>query len=305
MKLPELRRGGWLRRLAGLALAGVLANLAALSPVEALSITGLSVTTTGTNTADFTDDVGSERSQNLSATSSTAFTPISGSVADTVGSTVSFSTRYASLLAADADTASTTQSRTQVSAYQVQFTVNAGASVKWVVTINTRRVGDMTVISDTSGNSGTTASLGAVTGTVNGNANAALGLPLDSFTGPNGNADGDKAFSQDLAGVLTLQGSGTQTFTLAFTWTDTVTSAPAADEVAIRMGLAGTLTGLTADDYPGNPSRTLTCNSGFTNCDGHFVDVNVIVPHPPTLSLLGIGVGAISGSLWWRRWRRR
>lgn len=293
-------------RLASAITLGIWLSLSMAGGAEALSISGVTVTPSGSNTADFTDDNGadSQKSQNLSSTAITAFTPPSGSVPDTLGSSVSFSTRYASLLAADADTGNLT--RQQVSAYDVQFTVNAAAGVKYVVTIDTRRVGDLTVINDTSGNSGTSASLGAVTGKVNGGANdPLLGLPSDSFTGPNGNSNGNKAFNQNLAGVLTLQGVGTQVFTLSFTWTDSVTGNPASDEVAIRMGLSGTLTGVTADDYPGTPSRTLTCNGTFTNCDGHFVDVTVDVPHPPTLSLLGLGLAAGGSGVCWRRLRRR
>jgi hypothetical protein len=76
------------------------------------------------------------------------------------------------------------------------------------------------------------------------------------------------------------------------------------DEGAVRLGqpTLTSLTGTTVGGYPGGvsdvPSRESTCTSmppDFCGCDGHLVTVSITeVPLPPTLSMVGFGLVAIS-----------
>ena len=52
---------------------------------------------------------------------------------------------------------------------------------------------------------------------------------------------------------------------------------------AVRFGIAGSLSGVIVDDYPGIGGRS-------ASNDGHFVDVKLtFVPEPASAALIGIG----------------
>jgi hypothetical protein len=247
------------------------------SAASALNITGLSISTTGTNSANLLQNTGSNPTQIASATSIT-LAP-SGPVADTIGSSLSFQTRYASSLTGDRNAGAGTFTQNQTSDYTISFTVDNPTAATYQISIDTLRVGALTIVDDSGGTGNAT--LGAVVGSVDAIVDGALAL---SALGPLGTTT---TFSQS-GTTLTISDSAlTRTFTLAFNWANSVTSVQ--DEASIRMGVDGGVTSATADNYSLD-GRTL---SG----DGHFVSVTtqiIAAPEPAPAALLSLGLIALA-----------
>jgi len=247
------------------------------------------ITTNPSNTADFLNDSLTDYRENRSQTT---VLDAGGSAADVIGNSVNASTRYAAMTAADGGVA-TAPSRTATSNYKVTFTINAGAGIGYDLVINTSRLGALTRVSD--GTGGGNASISAVTGLVNGVSNGSLSLGAVSLAQGTGAAN--TPFTQNST-TLTIFGlTGNNVITLDFAWTSTANStctgflcsSTGNDEMAVRLGMAGTGSGVTADDYPGVGSRTI-------GNDGHFVNANVVVtvPEPGTALLIGAGLAGLA-----------
>jgi hypothetical protein len=303
--------------LAVLAVAAVCALSLFLSPpAEALSVSSLSIAKSAGNFADATDNTGDERSQ-LASDVAIILGP-GGAVADTLGASNTFSTRYFSLLAADADgKGKSVDTGTQTSDYRVTFTVDVGLGVSYTLKLDTKMFGALTLVDDQSGKGkNATAEISDVTGKLGGGTLAGLGLA----TSNKATTDDGSNMEINQSNTLTIVATGTQTFTLDFTWTGRALSNP--DEAAVRLGFAGTLSDVTADDYPGVGSRKANCSPGTMGAlgacsgggfaDGHFLTVLVTitdvpgppgVPGPAPLLLLGLGAVGLGGGVAWRRRR--
>jgi hypothetical protein len=274
------------KRILHIALAGALVALAA--PASAFSITGLSVTLGATNSADDFVNTGANRRQVESTASITASS--TGPVADVSGSVLSFEARYASMLAVDRESGVNSLSRTLVSEYTITFTVNNPSGGLYQLDIDTRRLGALTLANDADSGSAS-AVLGAVTGLLDGGADPNLALVA---VGPLSGSSGNTPFNQTGTTLTIMETALVRTYTLTFSWSATANSAR--DEAAVRMGIAGALTGSTADDYPGVGARTLAD-------DGHFANVLVtLIPEPP-LALLALGL--LPAALAFRRFAAR
>jgi hypothetical protein len=256
---------------------GLLAALMLAPSASALNLTGLSIATTGSNTASVTQNTGSNPTQIASATS-IVIAP-SGPVADTIGSSLSFQTRYASSLTADRSAGAGTFTQNQTSDYTISFTVDNPTGATYQVSIDTLRVGALTLVDDSGGNG--SATLGAVTGSIDTITNGSLAM---ATLGPVATTT---TFSQSGTTVTITDNALSRTFSLAFNWTNSVTSAQ--DEASIRMGIDGGVTSATADNYSLD-GRTL---SG----DGHFVSVNtqiISAPEPAPAALIALGLAALA-----------
>jgi hypothetical protein len=258
---------------------GLMTALLLAPAAGALNITGLSITTLAGNTANSSSTNGNNNTQVAFATSTT-IAP-SGPVADTIGSAISFQTNYDWLVMADRDNnGNGAISNTATADYQITFTVDNPLGHTYQIDIDTLRLGALTAVTDHSGDSTTT--LGAVTGSVDAITNASLALA--GITLPTSTASGNVDVNQSSTTLSLTSSAVSQLWTLRFTWTGTATSNN--DESAIRMGIAGTVAGVTADDYPGTGARTLAN-------DGHFVTVNtqiISAPEPTTSALVAIGL---------------
>jgi MYXO-CTERM domain-containing protein len=257
---------------------GLVAALALAPAAGALDITGLAITTVGANSANSIQNTGNTFNQVASSTS-IVIAP-SGPVADSIGSSLAFQTRYAWLVAADRDAGGGTHTQSATAEYQITFTVDNPAGHTYRIDIDTLRVGALTNVTDDAGDS--TITLGAVTGSVDAVVNGALALAtVGPFTS---DSTGTSTFSQSGTTLSITDSALSRTFTLNFTWNGTAFSNK--DEAAIRMGIGGGITGATADDYPGQGSRTLAN-------DGHFVTVNtqiISTPEPTPAALIALGL---------------
>ena len=252
---------------------------------DALSITGLTIAKGLLNTVDNTMNTGQNFMQTTSAVS-TVQAPVAA--ADTLGSFSEFLTRYAMLVAADRQNTSGNTLASMASSYSITFTVNnpTGATVQ--IDIDTLRVGALTNITDSAGNSVIT--LGAVTGQVNAVTQAALALASVGLTTA---ADGNTPFNQASTTLSITTNALISVYVLQFDWSSSANSVH--DEGAIRMGMAGNVSSSAADDYPG---VTFPRDATQQSNDGHFVDVRATVisaaPEPASGGLVALGLVALA-----------
>jgi hypothetical protein len=247
--------------------------LGSAAPASALSIVGVSVALGGTNSVNELVD--------------TLAPPVTRIRTSTVGvvssSALSFQTRYALTVGTDiGNNPSITENHT--ANYTITFSVNHNLGGAWALTIDTSRIGALTLVND--GNGGGTATLGAVTGTRTGTGTLAGSLGLAAVPTLTGNGGGNTPFNQTSTATITGVGTGAdQLITLTFNYTASATSTRQGnngDEAAVRMGIAGNATSYTAGNYPGVGARTLAT-------DGNFVTVT-LVPEPASGVLLALGL---------------
>jgi hypothetical protein len=268
----------------------------ALALVVAGSATALTINTAivanGSNTADVTEDTLTAYSQYLSTRT---ILDGGGTVADVTSNMVDARTRYAAVTGADSG-AFTNRTRNATANYKVTFTITAPAFVVYDLVVDTSRLGALTTVNEVGANQAS-ASVSAVTGLLGGVGNANLGL-VSAATGGSG---GDQNVVLNQSNTLTLTGlTGNQTIVLDFSWTSTADSTcsgfacntAGTDEAAVRLGLAGTTSGSSAEDYPGVGGR-VAAN------DGHFVNAKAtitFVPEPGTSLLLMSGIAGLAAA---------
>ncbi len=206
-----------------------------------------------------------------------------------------FTTRLAAQSAADKDTGSGGFAEAIVDVdYTLTFDVDAGASEFWRLLVDTSRLGALTSIDDSlnEGNDFALASAGAVAGTVGGDTldSGTLGLDAVNLAASTVNSN----VEIDQSSLAELSGTGPASLSLGFTFElltqsfDTsITGGAPANEGAARLGLAASLAGFPAGDYPGVGGRT-------ASADGHFVGVQ-LVPEPGTGLLLALGMLGLAG----------
>ena len=152
-RTPRARRLWLLAPLVALALGPL--------PAAAATISAVSITSNGSNSADFFDDAGATGS-------------VAASSASVLSSSASgFTTRYAAVVGADTGGGGGGDfTQTFTANFTVSFQVTAAAGGSWSVILDVGRVGAMTVLSDGSGDG--TVVLGAMTG-VHGGAGSLAG----------------------------------------------------------------------------------------------------------------------------------
>lgn len=261
-------------------------------PGWAFSITNLTIAKDSTDTANATSNSGNPRSQ-ISSGVEVVSSSTSGS--DVVGSSLDFTTRYFSLLALDRPSSGGSSDLAQTSAYVITFTVENPTGGLYQLDIDTSRLGTLLLLDDSGGSA--SATLEAVTGTVDGVTSALLALSSVS-TGTQ-SAGAMVAVNQSTSTLELLSSDVTKTWTLFFTWgTNALVSAQ--DAAAIRLGHSpGGLSSTTVDDYS---------SASAAAADGHFVTATLTllsipngpngpaVPLPGTLTLLVVATGVLGAA---------
>ncbi len=247
-------------------------TLGASAPAAALSLSGVTISLTGSNSAsELVQSGGTMRTRD--------------SAASVVSSdATSFTTRYAMVVGADVGNRPTA-TENMTSSYQISFDVTADAGAAWYVILDASRMGALSIVSDGAQGSAI-ASLGGLTATSSGAGTLTGSLDMAALTPITSGATTDSPFSQFSSAVLSGTGTGAaQTITLGFDWTASAQSTRSGnngDEAAVRMGLTSAATGFTADDYPGLGSRSMAG-------DGQFVSA-MLVPEPVSAVLLASGL---------------
>lgn len=200
-----------------------------------------------------------------------------------------FSARLAGLAATDTYVAINTQSTISNLAMRIDFDILAAPAESWTMQIDQLRKFALTLVDDPGSGYQSQALVDQYVGSYN-------------FTpGPSGTIPLPTAASEDTGAVFgnvdlpvtennnsSLSGVGPTSVQLILGQRLVAHSfgngaiAPG-QEAAVRFGIAGTMPGMTAEDYPGAGSRVV-------NDDGHFVDVKLtFVPEPASAALIGIG----------------
>ena len=277
MHRPPRARSLWL-------LVPLLALALGPLPAAAASISAISISLNGSNSANFFDDVGATGSVVTSAASVLS------------SSAISFTTRYNAVVGADTGGGGGGDFTQNFTAnFTISFQVTAGVGVNWNVDFSIGRVGAMTIVDDGSGNA--TVTLGAMSGVRGGAGSLTSGsLGLGGLSVTNAGApttSPNTAFNQTTTATISGVGTGAgQLVTLTFSFdASALTNDPPGggvqgDEAALRMGLDSALSNFTADNYPGAGGRTLAN-------DGIFVNATA-VPEPDTALMISFGLGGLA-----------
>ena len=275
------------------ALAGATSQAAAFS-IEVVEFArndapGEDLTWNLVETPDLFDDDGTKREK---TTSLAVIEAPAAPVADTVGATATFTTRYAGVFTADGDADEGVLQAYQV-AYRIVFDVDACAACAWNATVEAWWAGAVTIGNDTPALFfGASAVVEDPIIGVDG-VETAPGLGFVAST----NSGGDVPFAGAPA-PIELSGVGALQHQLDFRAVFSLQSRRfgsggqylPSDEVTVRLGRAGSLTGVPTDDYPGSFPRVM-------DDDGIFARVTVTlaaVPEPDTALLLAAGVLALA-----------
>jgi hypothetical protein len=206
-----------------------------------------------------------------------------------------FSARLAGLVATDTFIAQPSIQTLNDLRMRIDFDIVALAAESWTMQIDQLRNFALTLVDDAGSGfqSQASVSLQAATYSLVPGGPGALAVPVAASEDTGGLfGDLDMPIIENNNSVLA--GVGATTVSLEFAQRLSAISYANADptqtlvapgqEAAVRFGIAGTMPGMTAEDYPGFGPRV-------ASDDGHFVNVKLtFVPEPASASLLTVGI---------------
>jgi hypothetical protein len=214
----------------------------------------------------------------------------------------SFTARFAGLAAADTELPAQTQSAVLLLTGFVSFNITALPTETWSINVAQTRNFALTLVADPPTNgfqSQAFTDLGSASFNIAPGPTGSLqfpSAPVEDTTGTFGNID--LPINKSVTDVLTGAGSANVQFSIferlvANSFANNNPNATAlapGQEAAVRFGMLGSLTNVSADDYPGPGGRSAAA-------DGHFFDVRVSfsVPEPSSVALAALGLATVGG----------
>jgi hypothetical protein len=275
-------------------LAAAAIGLAACCSAHANLVVSVS---TVNNTTYTVAGGGAQFLQNLAVTNA------GGSMALACNASVTAATHYSSITVGDNGSNSAADRAQGFTDYTATFSVAMPVGHFYRIDIVSRITGAATVVDDYALGNGTNgiASITNVTGSVNGVGLASLNLTsATTQTGSSGTNDVPFNVSNTYT-ILGIPGSGAaQTYAVRIQFSTVGNSQlntsvfDNSDEAALRLGIAGSLGSISADDYPGAGSRTIAD-------DGHFLtftatyDILTCIPEPSSALLALTGLVGLFG----------
>ncbi len=199
-----------------------------------------------------------------------------------------FSARLAGLAAADSDALGAARSTSLILSMQIDFDIVATPAESWTMQLDQLRNFALTLRDDASNAHASQASVNLHAGAFNFTPGPSGSIPIPTAGENTGSVSGDLYVPANANNTSFMNGVGPTSVQLNFSQrlaADSYDSTffTTGQEAAVRFGIAGNLSSVIVDDYPGIGARSATN-------DGHFVDVKLtFVPEPASAALIGIG----------------
>lgn len=200
-----------------------------------------------------------------------------------------FSARLAGLAVADADGLGVAKSTSLNLLMQIDFDIVAAPTESWTMQIDQFRRFALTLRDDASNANASQALVSLQSGSFNFSPGPSGSITVPTAGSENtGSVTGDLYLPMSSNNTSFLSGVGPTSVQLNFSQQLVAHSFDSnifssGQEGSVRFGIAGSLSGVISDDYPGIGARSVSD-------DGHFVNVKLtFVPEPASLSLMMMG----------------
>ncbi len=200
-----------------------------------------------------------------------------------------FSSRLAGLVAADADILGAALSTSLSLSMQIDFDIVAAPTESWTMQIDQLRSFALTLDDDAGNAHASQARVNLHLGSFSLTPGLSGAIPIPTAGIENtGSVSGDLYLPASANNTSVLSGVGPTSVQLNFSEQLIANSLDSnffstGQEASVRFGIAGGLSGVIVDDYPGVGGRSVSN-------DGHFVDVKLtFVPEPASAALLALG----------------
>jgi hypothetical protein len=251
------------------------------------TVSGLSITDSSVHSPAFVDDPNTGIKLETQSSASITSSNLSAAMP-------TFQARFAGIVSADTEKPAQTQTAQMFLTGSVSFNITAAPTEAWSINVTQTRNFALTLVADPPTNgfqSQAFVDLGSSSYTTSAGTGSLQfpAAPVEDTTGTFGNID--IPINKSASDVITGVGSTSVQLSVfehlvanSFANINPAVTVPApGQEASVRFGMLGTLTNVSADDYPGPGARNPAL-------DGHFFDVKVtFTPEPGTITLAVLG----------------